>query len=113
MSERDLNRMSVVKEVESGHLRATDAAVLLDLSRRQLHRLLARFRAEGAPGLAHKARGRNPNNTIGIERRVEILSLVRTQFADFGPSFATEKLAKSHGIAISRETLRKWMRVVS
>ncbi|WP_245155807.1 helix-turn-helix domain-containing protein, partial [Paracoccus ravus] len=57
MSERDLNRASVLQDVTAGRLRATDAAVLLDLSRRQLHRLLARFRAAGAPGLAHKARG--------------------------------------------------------
>ncbi|MTH61319.1 ISNCY family transposase [Paracoccus litorisediminis] len=109
MSERDLKRMSVLKEVETGRLRATDAAAFLDLSRRQLHRLLTRFRAGGASGLAHKARGRNPNNMIDPARRSEILALVRAQYADFGPSFSAEKLAELHGIAISRETLRKWM----
>jgi hypothetical protein len=37
------------------------------------------------------------------------LSLVREQYADFGPTLAAEKLAEVHGCAISRETLRVWM----
>jgi len=109
MSERDLNRISVLTEIEAGRLRATDAAELLNLSRRQLHRLLVRYRAQGSAGLAHKARGRAPNNTISAARRGHVLDLVRDQFADFGPTFAAEKLAELHGIRISHETLRKWM----
>ena len=37
--------------------------------------------------------------------RAAALSLVRELHADFGPTFAAEK----HGIALPRETLRKWM----
>jgi hypothetical protein len=37
------------------------------------------------------------------------LSLVREQYADFGPTLAAEKLVEVHGCPISRETLRSWM----
>jgi len=109
MSERELNRIEVLSEVETGRLRVEAAAGLLGLSRRQVFRLLARFRADGPSGLAHKARGRAPNNAIGVAWRAQVLDLIRLQFADFGPTFAAEKLAERHDIHISHETLRKWM----
>jgi hypothetical protein len=34
------------------------------------------------------------------------ISLVRARYADFGPTFAAEKLAERHDLAVSRETLR-------
>jgi transposase len=109
MSERDLSRAAVLRDVVAGRLRASDAAVVLNLSRRQLHRVLVRFGTEGVAGLTHRARGRAPNNAMTADRRKAILTLVREQFPDFGPTFAAEKLAELHGIQISHETLRKWM----
>ena len=41
--------------------------------------------------------------------RREALRLVRERYADFGPTFAAEKLSEDHGLWVSRETLRKWM----
>jgi hypothetical protein len=34
------------------------------------------------------------------------LELIRTRYADFGPTLAAEKLREVHGITIGRETLR-------
>ena len=109
MSERELNRIEVLSEVETGRLRAEDAAGLLGLTRRQVFRLLARFRTDGPAGLAHRARGRAPNNALSAAHREQVLALVRTQYADFGPTLAAEKLAELHDIPLSHETLRKWM----
>ena len=79
------------------------------MSRRQLFRLLARYRAEGAPAIRHRARGRAPNNRIHPARRDYALVLIRESYADFGPTLAAEALAERHGLKVSRETLRKWM----
>jgi hypothetical protein len=38
-----------------------------------------------------------------------VLDLVRERYADFGPTLACEKLLERHEIALSKETLRKWM----
>ena len=42
MSERDLNRVEVLSQVDDGRLTVEDGAVMLALSRRQVFRLLKR-----------------------------------------------------------------------
>ncbi len=37
------------------------------------------------------------------------MDLVRARHADFGPTFAREKLVEVHGLSLSAETPRKWM----
>ena len=94
---------------DTGGLRQKEAARQLDLSVRQIKRLVVRYRAEGAAGLVSRHRGRRPNNQIADALRQEILDLVRSRYADFGPTLACEKLAKLHDHKISVETLRQWM----
>jgi transposase len=109
MSERDLRRVEALSEVTSGWRTIASAATALGLSPRQVHRLLRRYREQGASGLAHKARGRPSNNRLRDEVRGRALALVRGRYADFGPTLAAETLAETHGLTVSRETLRKWM----
>jgi transposase len=109
MSERELNRIEVLSQVLQGRMSAVSAADVLDLSRRQVHRLLKRFGADGAAAIRHQARGRASNNRIDPTIREAAMSLVRDRYADFGPTLAAEKLAECHGLTVSRETLRKWM----
>ena len=84
-----------------------DGALLLDLSERQIYRLLERFRENGPSGLQHKLRGKSSNNRIHDARRVYALDIVREQYADFGPTLASEMLEARHDFKVSRETLRK------
>lgn len=109
MSERELNRIEVLAQISDGRLSVVDGALLLGLSRRQIFRLLGRFRKDGAAGLRHKARGKPPNNRIHDIRRSYALDLVREKYADFGPTLASEMLEERHDFKVSRETLRKWM----
>ena len=51
MSERELNRVEVLSQVLQGRMSAVTAADVLDLSRRQVHRLLKRFGADGAAAI--------------------------------------------------------------
>jgi len=109
MSERELNRIEVLSQVEDGKLSVEAAANMLNLTRRQVFRLLRRFREDGPVGLRHKARGTSPNNRIHDAKRIYALDLIRENYADFGPTLAAETLAERHGFKVSRETLRKWM----
>lgn len=109
MSERELNRVEVLSQVSQGRMTAVAAASVLGLSRRQVHRLLKRFETEGAAAIRHKARGRPSNRRIDPGLKEFAVSLVREQFADFGPTLAAEKLEEHHRLKVSRETLRKWM----
>ena len=109
MSEHELNRIEVLSEVTQGRMTVVMAAHVLGLSRRQAQRLIKTFRSDGAAAIRHKARGRRSNNQINPAIRDYAVALVKERYADFGPTFAAEKLAEEHDLKVSRETLRKWM----
>jgi transposase len=109
MSERELNRIEVLSQVSQGRMTAVTAANVLGLSRRQVHRLLKTFQADGPAAIRHKARGRASNNRIDPAVRDFAVTLVRETYIDFGPTLAAEMLAEHHGLKVSRETVRKWM----
>ncbi len=109
MNERDLQRVEVLTEVLGGRRTAASAASVLDVSERQVWRLLRRYRTGGAGALAHQARGRPSNNRLGAGVRERALELVGKHYRDFGPTLAAEMLAEKHGLEVSRETLRHWM----
>jgi len=107
LKERDL--LKVVHEVERGYITAKAGSEALGISYRQFKRVLRRWRAEGDKGLAHRSRGRPSNRRIpdGVQRKA--VALIREKYRDFGPTFASEKLAACSGIRVSDETVRKWM----
>lgn len=109
MSERELNRIEVLAQVDDGKLPVESAANLLDLTRRQVFRLLKRYRVDGASSIRHRSRGKVPNNQIHHAKRDYALTLIKETYADFGPTLAAEMLVGHHGFKVSRETLRKWM----
>ena len=82
MTQKTVDRLGVVQQVVDRQLRQKEAARQLDLSVRQIKRLVVRYRAEGAAGLVSRHRGRRPNNQIADALRQEILDLVRSRYAE-------------------------------
>lgn len=109
MSERELNRIEVLAQVDDERLSVQNGANMLAITKRQMFRLLKTYRTDGAAAIRHKARGKTPNNKIHKAKRDYALALVKESYADFGPTLAVEMLAEHHGFKVSRETLRKWM----
>jgi len=109
MSERDLQRIEVLSEVLARRRTEVSAAAVMGLSTRQTRRLLTAYRDGGGAALIHKARGRTSNNSLNAGIREYAVELVRSKYADFGPTLATEMLLEKEALKVSRETLRKWM----
>src|SRR4051794_41982035 len=107
MSKAELSRFDSLARVDRGELPVAGAASLLGLSPRQVFRLLRRFRAEGAAGLASRRRGRPSNRRLPAAVREAALAAVRERYADFGPTLAAEKLAELHDVRLSPETPRQ------
>ena len=105
----EADRAAVIMAVVEKRMRQREAAERLGLGVRQVKRLARRYRAQGAAGMASARRGEPSNRAFGEDVRREALRLVREGYADFGPTLAAEKLLERHGLAVSRETLRKWM----
>jgi transposase len=110
ISRAELNRLTVIMDVAEGRLTARHAAKMLRLTKRQVWRLLNRFRQDGAAGLASRKRGRVSNRRLHPALQAMAMSLVREHYADFGPTLAARKLAERHDLRVSREMLRKWMK---
>jgi hypothetical protein len=106
MSERDLQRIETLSKVVAGRMTTVSAAHVLDLSERQVRRLLERMRTGGAASIRHKAIGRPSNNRISDEVRDYAMTLVRERYADFGPTLATEKLDVGSQLTFSFERKR-------
>ena len=109
MSKKELGRLETLVDLDEGRITAVQAASLLGLSGRQVFRLLARFRSEGAAGLVSRRRGRPSNRRLPEAVREAVLTILRERYPDFGPTLAAEKLAELHDLRLSRETLRHWM----
>ncbi|WP_157224481.1 helix-turn-helix domain-containing protein, partial [Rhizobium mesoamericanum] len=54
MSERDVQRIEILSKVIAGRMTLVSAARVLDLSTRQVRRLLERIKTDGAASIRHK-----------------------------------------------------------
>ena len=109
MSHKELHRLQIIQESINRHITQEQAAARIGISIRQVKRLVQRYRNEGPSGLVSHRRGKRPNNSFSTEFRSTVISLIKGRYADFGPTFACEKLREIHGLSLSVETLRKWM----
>ena len=62
LNTHEQKRLMILNRLIVGHLTAAEAAEVLDLSERQVRRLRAAYRKEGAAVLAHGNRGRQPSH---------------------------------------------------
>jgi len=109
MSEKELDRLKVMQQLESKQLRQKEAAQMLRLSIRQVKRIWRRYKLEGARGLISRHRGQLSNNRMHDEKQRLITTLLYAHYHDFGPTLAQEKLTETHHIRVSVETIRKLM----
>lgn len=109
MSQRELSRLEVLRQLLEKRLKQRQAAALLSLSVRQVIRLAQAFRREGAAALASKRRGRPSHNRLSEEVTTTARELLRALYYDFGPTLAHEKLWEEHGLRLSVESVRRLM----
>lgn len=86
MSDKELSRINLIQSVVEKRMRRRDAAHQLALTERQTQLLMNRFRESGAAGLSSLKRGRPANNRAPDELRFKILTLLRENYSDLGPT---------------------------
>lgn len=109
MAQKELSRYEVIKRLLRKEINGTEAAKQINLSVRQVRRLKARVKEYGAKGIIHGSRGKPGNRRIPKNKTKEIEKIVKKNYYDFGPLFASEKLEENHRIKIGKETLRQLM----
>jgi len=105
VTQREKKREFVVRELDAHRMTAVEAAQSLGISERQVWRLLAAFRLEGAEAVVHGNRGRTPKQTVSPETRQRIVELAQTKYRDFNQTHLAEKLRSDEMIPVSRPTV--------
>ena len=103
----ELRKLKVIEQVIEKKIKQKKAGKLLDLSVRQIIRLVKKIRREGAKGVIHRLRGRESNRKHEEEFEQKVVKIYRKEYEGFGPTLAQEKLEERNKIMIGRETLRQ------
>ena len=107
LNQREQARLQVLNTVLENQLPTAQAAEVLGISERQVRRVLAACRREGAAALVHGNRGREPRNTVPEDIMEAVVVLASKKYAGFNHSHFTEVLAEREGIHLSRQTVSR------
>jgi hypothetical protein len=109
MSAKERRQLVAFGRVVSREWSLREACDCLGISYRQASRMLARFKADGDAGLAHRSRGKPSTNRAPDATKQAILDLYRDRYDGFGPTLAAEKISECEQIPVNHETLRLWL----
>ena len=109
MSLREADRFKVIQATAEGLLPQWRAAERLNLTTRQVRRLVQRWRMDGPTGLLSRQRGQLGHRQLPRMLEAQARALIQAHYADFGPTLACEKLRERHGIDLAKETIRRIM----
>jgi len=109
MTPKELSRYEIIKKLIGKEINGTEAAKQIGLSVRQVKNLKAKVKQCGAQGIIHGHRGKSGNRKMSDEKMEKIKRIIRDNYCDFGPTFASEKLEENHQIKVGKEKLRLLM----
>jgi hypothetical protein len=107
MGQKELLRSKMLEMVKQKKMTLKAAAATLRVSYRQGIRLYASYIERGDAGLIHGNLGKKSNNRTAEYILESALKAYRERYADFGPTFAAEKMEEEEGIQISVSVLRR------
>lgn len=110
MTQRERDRLVVLKKAQKKLITQRQAAEELQMSERQVRRLLVRLKDVGDRAVVHGLRQRPSNRRLSAESREKAVRILSQEiYRGFGPTLASEYLGKKHKVAIGRESLRQLM----
>ena len=110
MTQGDRDRLVALKKAKKKVITQREAAAELQLSIRQVQRLLSALNQHGDKAVVHALRGKTSNRKIDEKLEQQAVKILSAPvYEGFGPTLAAEYLGNKHGIQVSKETVRQWM----
>lgn len=100
--------LDVIAKVSERRITISNAAKLLNKSRRTVERYLQRYREKGIQFVVHGNAGSEPANKKPETLKRHVQQLIREKYYDLNLQHLAEKLEAHEHITVKRETLRKW-----
>ena len=110
MTQADRDRLVALKKAKDKKMTQRQAAEELQISERQVRRQLVRLREVGDKAVVPGLRGRSNRRIKDRDQQRAVKILRGEEYKGFGPTLASEYLAKLHQMKVSKETVRKWMK---
>ena len=110
MTQVERDRLVALKKAKKKLITQKQAAEELGITERHVRRLLRELKRRGDKIVAHGLRGLPSNRKISADTEQKAVAMLsQPVYRGFGPTLASEYLAKKHDIEVSRETARQWM----
>lgn len=110
MSQQERDNLEWLKKARDGLITQRQAAEKMGVTDRWVRELLNEMKQRGDAVVVHGLTGRASNRKIKTATQNQVIEFLRQpDWHDFGPTFASEQLAKQHRIQVGKETVRKWM----
>ncbi len=110
MSNRELDRLSVLQDLKNNQIETSQAAESMSVSLRHVYRLKNNLIKEGPEGLVSKKVGASSNHQMDQGQIELVLAFFKKpEHVDFGPTLAHEYLVEGSGLSISLSSVRSIM----
>jgi transposase len=110
MTQKERDRLVVLKKTQKKLTTQRQAAEELGVTERHVRRMLVKLKEAGDRSIVHGLRGRPSNRKRSPELRERAVRILSQEvYHGFGPTLASEYLARKHKLRIGREALRQWM----
>lgn len=105
MNEKE--KYDVIKELVDHNGNKNRAAKKLGISRRQIDRLIIKYKEKGKSGFIHGNRGKCPSTTLDKSISEDIILLYKTKYQDFNFNHFKEYLEEEENINVSYDFIYK------
>jgi hypothetical protein len=110
MNQAERDRLDALKRANKKLITHKQTAEEIDVTERQVRRLLRKLRQKGDGAVIHELRGRTSNRKLSADMEQRAITILTDPvYRGFGPTLAAEYLCRLHGFTVSKETLRQWM----
>ena len=101
LNQKEQKKYEVIEKIVNNEITKKDAEKQLQLSRKQINRLIDVFNKEGKEGFIHKNRGKTNQNKKDINLIKEIEELYLTEYFDYNFEAFYEEIEDKYNISYS------------
>ena len=82
-TENEIKKLNTIKKILDGECTKQDASEILEMSIRQINRLIVKFKEEGEKCFVHKNKGKQSKRKVSDSIKSEIVNLYITEYYDY------------------------------
>ena len=99
LTEKEMKKLCTIEKVLNGEYTKKEAAEELELSVRQINRLIIKFSEEGEMCFVHKSKGKESKRKIPTETKNEIVNLYITEYYDYNFTHFYEEIQEKYNLS--------------